>query len=109
MMRRRSLATLAEEGWRRKRASSPMSGSEDAGEEASLRLLDEPQWQLLPEQASHRIVVGERSVAFVVENDRDAGIRGRQDVRGLRHDADHIEAQDLFHVVHAHHLSARDP
>src|SRR6185437_7603394 len=109
MMRRRSLATLAEEGGRRKRASSPTSAPEHAGEEASLRLLQEPQRQTLAEEARDGIIVGQRSVALVIENDGNAGIGSGKDVRRLRHHAYHIEPQDLLHVVHAHHLSARDP
>src|SRR6185437_561341 len=101
MMRSLSLATLAEEGVRRKRASSPTSTSEHACEEASLGLLQETQRQFLAEEARHCIVVGLRGVAVVVENHRNAGIGGSQDVGGLRHHADHIEPEYLLHVIHA--------
>src|SRR6185437_2712121 len=109
MMRRRSLATLAEEGGRRKSASSPTSTSEHPREEASLRLLQESQRQTLAEQTRDRIIVGQRSVTLVIENDRNAGIGSGENVRGLRHHAYHIEPQDLLYVVHAHHLSACNP
>src|SRR5579862_2680853 len=98
MIRRRSLATLADGGVRRNSDRRLTSASEDAGKEAFLRLLGESQRHGLAQKPRNRIFVGVRYLALVIEDHGGSGVGGRQHVSGLRNDADHFESENLIHV-----------
>src|ERR1700722_19502801 len=105
MMRSRSLATLAEDGVFRNRASNPMSASKQAREEAFPGFIDEAQWQRLSQQPGDGVLVGARRVTFGVQNDGCTGIGRRQYIGRLGHNADHVEAENLLDVIDAPHLA----
>src|SRR5579864_4908245 len=108
MMRSLSLATVADGGVLRNKASSPISASKHACKEPFLRLVEEAQWHGLSEQPRDGILVSKGDVTLLIQNDGHAGIGGGQHVGRLRHDSYDVQSQNLLDVINTHHLAGSD-